>query len=210
MEENKPGYIDFPRPDRRHLPVEYRHRAEAVVDDIADPGIAPAQHVRAGLGRPVLLQPVEAPLDDRDVGCRRRSAPTGSTAAALPRARAASPARPAAPARGTPGPGRRSHAAAASTATLSRCSAARSCGVASSSQPPNTYGGLSSGTRPCTWSITKNGVPSGPPSGSFQRRVGRGTSSVPPPGDDQRRTGRAGRSVGNTGIALDSGAIRAT
>ena len=54
-------------------------------------------------------------------------------------------------------------------------SSARSCGVASSSQPPNTYGGLSIGTRPSIWSMTKNGVPSGPPSGSFQRSRGTGT-----------------------------------
>ena len=58
---------------------------------------------------------------------------------------------------------------------LACCSAARCASVASSSQPVNTYGGLSSGTLPSTWSITKNAVPSGLSSGSFQRSLGSGT-----------------------------------
>jgi hypothetical protein len=66
MEENKPRDIDFPGANPGHFPVEHRHRGEAVVDDIADTRVPPGEYVRAGVGRPVLLQPDQAALDDRN------------------------------------------------------------------------------------------------------------------------------------------------
>ncbi len=46
----------------------------------------------------------------------------------------------------------------------------------STTQPPNTYGGLSDDTMPSTFSMTKNGVPSVEGSGSQNGVWGTGTS----------------------------------
>src|SRR5581483_1812774 len=56
-DEDHPCEVHLPGSQRGHLPVQDGHRPEAAVHDVADPGVAPAEHRRAFSGGPVVLQP---------------------------------------------------------------------------------------------------------------------------------------------------------
>ena len=168
-------------PSAGHLPVEDRDRLEVAVHDVADAGVAPAEHGRALVG-PVRLEPGEAVLDRAasawpgrrrtrtSRGCGRRGAAAAVSPGGVERRGSAN------------APRRRSIAwSPARTPTVASCSRRWSSGAASYSQlSPNVYGMTSGGTTPSTRSITKNGEPITSGSGSSQRTGGTGTSVSSP------------------------------
>ena len=65
VQEHEPAHVQLAGAERGHLPVEHGNGLEALVDDVADSRVAPAEHVGPAIARPMILQPAQAPLDDR-------------------------------------------------------------------------------------------------------------------------------------------------
>ena len=70
MGEEQPADVESPGTEGDHLPVQDGHRLEVAVDDVADAGVAPAQHRVALLllRRDVGLEPGQGTLDRRRGG----------------------------------------------------------------------------------------------------------------------------------------------
>ena len=64
VDVDHPPEVDLPGTHRGHLPVQDGHRLEVHEHHVAHPGVTPAEHGVVLVARPVLLQPLEAPLDE--------------------------------------------------------------------------------------------------------------------------------------------------
>ena len=163
MQEHEPGQVELARAERGHLPVEHGDGLEVLVHHVADACVAPAEHVGPAVGGPVLLQPGQAALDDRDPAAVVVQGPVVVGGAGRRRGAAASLRR-------TRGRGRRTRVSAWSRSRAGRrgprCSARCSRalllrGRRRAASRRTRRAGCPSATRPSIWSITKNGVPSG-------------------------------------------------
>ena len=160
VREHQPGEVQLARAERGHLPVEDGDRLEVAVDDVADPGVAPAQHrssvpvgaLASSHARPRSMsgeRPPSATAKSYQARVRARFARSGASPAWCGSRKANVARRPGCRAARRAPPPCCPAAGAAARRPRRTASCRRSCRAARRAAPT-----------PSTRSIRKNGVPS--------------------------------------------------